>query len=254
MIKIAICQFNSIVGAVSNNANRLSELAREALIAGAQCFIAPELVLCGYPPKDLILNPDFLEICKDNLKKIANTAPIPMLLGAPEFDGSRIYNSAFLCFNENVQLIARKQLLPNYQVFDEKRYFTSGLNNKFYGFEFNKKRFGVSICEDAWSSKICDGKNLSFYNKNPIENLVLKYKADIIINLSASPFEREKPKQRENLFKYLAKYYARPVILVGQVGANDGLIFDGGSLFANYQGKIISKAKTFKEDLLLIEV
>lgn len=252
---VAVCQFNPIIGAVEYNLKQLLKLARNALHMGADYFIAPELALCGYPPKDIILNYDFIKICNFNLKKLAEISPIPILLGAPEWDGGQIFNSAFLCFNDKINIVARKQLLPNYGVFDEKRYFTAGTKTKFYGFESENKRFGVSICEDAWANRIfCKDLLPIIYNNDPIKNLVSKFKIDILINLNASPFEKNKIKLRETLFRCLAKYYRKPLISVSQVGANDGLIFDGGSMAINRKGDVLSKVENFKEGLFLINI
>lgn len=243
-MKLALCQLNPTVGAVRSNAQRLLEFAREAHLRGAELMFSPELSLCGYPPQDLLFNKDFLRSCETELKYLANEVPIPIIAGAPGQGG---FNAAFYCFVGEMRLIARKRLLPNYQVFDEQRYFKPGPSEILNGFDFVGKRFGVSICEDAWNDF------LGLYPENPIRDLV-QQGADMIVNLTASPFEMDKVEEREQMFVDLAQRYGKPVLVVGQVGANDSLIFDGGSLVLDPKGRVLARGRDFEEELILCTV
>ncbi|MES2505019.1 MAG: nitrilase-related carbon-nitrogen hydrolase [Myxococcota bacterium] len=247
-MQIAVCQFNPTVGALSQNAIRLLTYAHEAAALGAEFMLTPELALCGYPPKDLVLRPDFLDACALQLISLAKAAPIPMIVGAP-VDG---FNAACWCYQGQIRVIARKRLLPNYQVFDERRYFKPGPADDFNGFEFAGKRFGMSICEDAWNDEQFWKHRL--YEEDPIWDLAKSHQVDVLVNLTASPFEMNKAAERESMFRHLAMRYELPTLVVGQVGANDGLIFDGGTVGFDADGEILYKATDFKEELIICKL
>jgi predicted amidohydrolase len=241
-VKVALCQFNPTVGAVHENAWRLFEFVCDAKQRGAKLMFAPEMALCGYPPKDLMGNADFHQACQAELDLLAQKSPVPMILGAP--DGR--YNAVFYCANGKAEVVARKQLLPNYQVFDDKRYFTPG------DYLPPWTKWGITICEDAWNDEQFWQNRR--YELDPVHELVTRANPDILVTLMASPFEAGKAELRERMFAHMAKRYSRPVWVVGQVGANDGLIFDGGSMLLNAQGEITQRATSFEEELILCEV
>lgn len=241
-MQIALCQFNPVIGAISKNVERILVFAGQAHTQKAELIIFPELAICGYPLKDLVFLSDFLEACEAGLSQLAEKTPVPILMGAPSRER---FNSAYFCWNKRSESIAQKRLLPNYQVFDEQRYFKPGITQNKNYLEFSGKRLGITICEDAWSEKVG-------YDQNPIQDLVQKYQADILVNIMASPFELGKSEERENMFCQLAKRVQKPFLIAGQVGANDGLIFDGGSLCISAQGEVLWRAKSFEEDLQVI--
>ena len=241
-MQIAICQFNPVIGAISQNVERILAFARRAHTEKAELIIFPELALCGYPPKDLVFSPDFANACEAGLSRLAEQTPVPVLIGAPSRER---YNSAYFCTVGFFALVAKKRLLPNYQVFDEQRYFVAGSTEDQNILELGAKRLGVSICEDAWSEVVG-------YEQNPIQDLVQKHQVDILVNLTASPFELGKSAEREAMFCELAKRYRKPFLIAGQVGANDGLIFDGGSLVIDPRGQVLWRAKSFEEELWVI--
>lgn len=241
-MQIAICQFNPTVGAVSQNIERILAFAGQAHAQKAELIIFPELALCGYPPKDLVFLPDFMDACEAGLVKLARQSPISILMGAPARER---FNAVYLCSQGKVSLVAKKRLLPNYQVFDERRYFKPGSAQDSNCLELGGLRLGINICEDAWSEVIG-------YDQNPVLDLVQK-QVDILVNMTASPFELGKIQRREDMFCGLARKYKKPFLIVGQEGANDGLIFDGGSLFVDAQGLVLWRAKSFEEELQVIK-
>jgi predicted amidohydrolase len=241
-MQIALCQFNPTIGAVAQNIERILAFAGQAHAQNADLIIFPELALCGYPPKDLVFLADFIDVCEAGLLRLAQNAPISILIGAPTRDR---FNAAYLCSHGKVTLIAKKRLLPNYQVFDEHRYFQVGESQNSNVLEWDCLKIGVNICEDAWSEVVG-------YTENPILDLVQKHRVDILVNMTASPFEVGKSEKREEMFCGLARKYQKPFLIAGQVGANDGLIFDGGSLFINAHGEVLWRAKSFEEQLQVI--
>ncbi len=248
-MKVALCQFNPVVGAITQNGARLLEFAHKAGKNGADLMLAPELALCGYPPKDLMGNSDFHAACKAQLTQLAEQAPIPTIMGAPD----SLYNAAFYCFAGQHQVVARKQLLPNYQVFDDKRYFKPG--GYIPPFETGGQggfSVGITICEDAWNdAEFWPNRR---YDLDPVNELVNRDNPDILVTLMASPFEPGKAAIRDAMFSHMAKRYSKPVLVVGQVGANDGLIFEGGSMMIDAQGEIVHRAADFQEDLVICEL
>lgn len=243
-MQIALCQFNPTIGAISQNIERILAFTGQAHAQKADLILFPELALCGYPPKDLVFLPDFIDACEAGLAKLAQQSPISILIGAPTRDR---FNAVFLCAAGKVSLVAKKRLLPNYQVFDEQRYFKPGRAQDPNFLELSNLKIGVSICEDAWSEVVG-------YDQNPVLDLVQKHHVDILINITASPFELGKTQEREDMFCDLARRHQKLFLIAGQVGANDGLIFDGGSLYIDAQGEVLWRAKSFEEDLRVIAV
>lgn len=245
-MKIAIAQINPIIGDFQYNFNKIQEFADKAKILSCELVVFSELVISGYPPLDLLERKDFVDANLDCLNKLVNSIHgIGVICGSitknPANTGKPLFNSAILFENGNILHQANKRLLPNYDVYSDSRYFESGLSYNFYSYK--KHKIGLAICEDIWND--CA--------KNPI-SLMVKNGADIIVNVSASPFYVGKNKIRKNLLSTLAKKYNVPIIYANQVGGNDSLVFDGASMAVNRYGKVIVRTFDFKEDLITFDL
>ena len=232
IVKIALAQLNPTVGAIRSNADLALAAVEEALQKGAQLVVTPELLISGYPPKDLLLRESFVVECDRVVDELARRLPpeIGLLLGHPTHKmvpENRIANAASLLFNGEVQQTIHKTLLPNYDVFDEQRYFRPSANTT--PIQFQNLLLGVHICEDAWW-----GETTTFYDDpatrqpDPIDQLASSG-VDLFINLSASPFELNKPGRRLEIARRHVAAHDRPLLFVNQVGGNDDLVFDGAS-------------------------
>jgi len=260
-MKIAIAQINPTVGDLTGNTDRILSAAQQASDLGAHLLLTPELSLCGYPPRDLLMRPSFIEQMKLQLQTLAKSLPagLTALVGLAEQNLSAaangqkpIFNSVALLQNGEIADIFHKRLLPTYDVFDEDRYFESGTEaNSFMLTQQNRSiHIGVTICEDLWNSESFWGKR--HYPIDPIQELVAKG-VDIVVNLSASPFVSGKQVLREKMIGHAAKQNGCPIVYVNQVGGNDDLIFDGQSLAVSRTGKLISRAKAFETDLQAVD-
>jgi NAD+ synthase (glutamine-hydrolysing) len=234
----ALIQMNPVVGALEQNADQIIAKARSAAKDGVQLIVFPELSLCGYPPEDLILRPHFIEDCSHQLERLANELPknVFIAVGAPVIDKHGRYNAAIVFHDGNQIGIYRKMLLPNYGVFDEKRVFDAG--SEAFTFDAFGTQVGIQICEDSWepSGKAC---------------LALKKeRADVVINLSASPYHRGKRLEREHVFAETAKELDAPLLFCNQVGGQDELVFDGGSAVFSQSGELLAHAPLFTEHIL----
>lgn len=239
MLKIALAQINPCVGDIEYNANKIISNIKKARNAKANIIIFPELALTGYPPEDLLLKPHFIEENLRYLKIIEKESKgIIVLLGFVDKSEEKIYNACAFIKDGILKDIYRKIYLPNYGVFDEKRYFTPGSFLSFYTFEGYK--FCVSICEDIWQ----EGFVRSLSNK----------KLNFIVNISASPFHLGKVSLREKIASNLAKKANAFVFYTDLAGGQDELVFDGTSMVVSPSGKIVSAAKRFEEDFLLFEL
>ncbi|MBU1612031.1 MAG: NAD+ synthase, partial [Proteobacteria bacterium] len=232
-MKIGVLQLNPVAGDLDGNATRIVEAATRAAEAGAQWCMTSEMALTGYPPKDLLLYRSFVVRAQEKVLEVAGRLgeSIPLLLGAVEAnlsgEGKGIYNSAFLCMDGQIVRTFRKTLLPSYDVFDEDRYFESGLvldgaSKPRNIFTFMGKRIGVTICEDAWNDK--DFWPIRTYHADPVEALC-REGVDLLVNLSASPFSLGKQAVRERMLGSVAKKYGIPLLYSNQVGGNDELVF-----------------------------
>ncbi|MDA9336212.1 NAD+ synthase, partial [Candidatus Pseudothioglobus singularis] len=232
-IRIQIAQFNPIVGDIKLNAQKMLDLSIEANNAGAHLIIFPELALTGYPPEDLLFRDGFINQVKDEITNFCNLAPsdISILFGAPNKNDDLLFNSAYLIQNNRIISIYNKQELPNYGVFDEKRYFSSGDDS--FVFECQNTKIGVLICEDQWV-------------EGPISNLC-QSKIDIVVSLNASPFQLNKQSERINICKNYALKFDITFIYVNMVGGQDEVVFDGNSFIVNNQGDVSLQLPAFKE-------
>ncbi|CAB5495637.1 NAD+ synthase [Bathymodiolus thermophilus thioautotrophic gill symbiont] len=230
-LKIDIAQINPTVGDLSGNTNKIIDLSHKSHELGAHLLIFPELALSGYPPEDLLLRKGFINQVEVNIETIRKQLPESMsvLFGAPIFIDGCLYNSACLIQHGRVRYY-HKQHLPNYGVFDEKRYFTPGQNVMV--FECQKQRIGVLICEDAW-------------DESPM-NAVVNHGAQTIISLNASPFQKNKHEQRLEVIKQRVLENKVGFIYVNMVGGQDELVFDGGSFVMNNKGEITHQLPFFQ--------
>jgi NAD+ synthase (glutamine-hydrolysing) len=231
----ALIQLNPTVGALEQNANRIIALAQEAVENGAQLIVFPELSLCGYPPEDLILRPHFIRDCDKQLERLSAKLPkeVFTVVGAPVTDGTGRYNAAVVFNNGQMTGIYRKMLLPNYGVFDEKRVFNEG--REAFTFDAFGKKIGIQICEDSW---LADGDAC---------RALAAEKPDLVVNLSASPYHRGKRLEREEVFAAAARQLNAPLLFCNQIGGQDELIFDGGSMVFDANGTVTARAPLFQE-------
>ncbi|WP_392483064.1 NAD+ synthase [Nostoc sp. C110] len=256
-MKIAIAQINPTIGDLLLNAQKILEAAQRAASSGARLLLTPELSLCGYPPRDLLLNPSFVEAMGITLQNLAQDLPpnLAVLVGTVEPNpnayisgGKTLFNSMALLENGQVKQVFHKRLLPTYDVFDERRYFEPGLQANY--FTLDNIDIGVTICEDLWNDEEFWGKRS--YAVNPIADLAI-LGVDLIVNLSASPYTVGKQQFRETMLSHSAVRFQQPIIYANQVGGNDDLIFDGCSFALNRQGEIMSRARGFDTDLMVVE-
>ncbi len=238
-LKIALAQTDFRVGDIAANCIDIistAKHAREQL--GADMIVFPELIVTGYPAEDLLLRPDFIEEANNTIHHLAETVTdIAMVIGFPELANGKLYNSAVVLHDGVCIACYRKQALPNYGVFDERRYFTPG--NQPCVFEFNGRFIGLTICEDVWQTGIIEATKQAG--------------AELLLTLNASPFNLGKIHQRETVICSQIKAAGIPIVYVNQVGGQDELIFDGASFVANAQGEIVYRAPEFEELTGLIE-
>ena len=239
-LKTALIQMNPAVGALEENANRMIIDAQGAAGTGAQLIVFPELALCGYPPEDLVLRPQFIQDCDRQLKRLADKLPkqVFTVVGAPLTDGTGRYNTAVVFHGGQVVGIYRKMLLPNYGVFDEKRVFDAGCE----AFTFNAfgTKVGIHICEDSWQPE--GAACVALAVEQP----------DLVLNLSASPYHRGKRLERDNVFSAAARKLNASLLFCNLVGGQDELVFDGGSAAFDASGSVTARAPLFVEHTLLI--
>ncbi len=256
-MKIAIAQLNPTIGDLPKNAQKILDAAHQAVAKGARLLLTPELSLCGYPPRDLLLNPGFVQAMDITLRQLARNLPpkLAVLVGTVEENlkghvsgGKPLFNSIALLEQGSVQRVFHKRLLPTYDVFDENRYFEPGLQANY--FTLDNLNIGVTICEDLWNDEEFWGK--LNYATNPIADLAI-LGVDLTVNLSASPYSFSKPQFRETMLRHSAVRFGQPIIYANQVGGNDDLIFDGGSFALNRQGEIVCRLRAFETDLRFVE-
>lgn len=255
-MKISLAQINPTVGDIAGNTQMIVSSIREAKRNGARLVIFPELAVCGYPPKDLLLREGFVDDCQKAINIIAyECTNITAIVGTVTKNnmktGRNLYNSATICANGVNLYDYHKRLLPMYDVFDERRYFEPGKGSLCVPI-FDKGKcyhVGVLICEDIWN-EITNGEEL--YDNNPVATTIAAG-ADVLVCISASPFCIGKPDLRRNLIHSYAKKYNVPVVFVNQVGGNDDLIFDGSSMIIWPSGTA-SRSLSFKQDLMTVDL
>ncbi len=252
-LKIGVLQLNSTIGNFAANRRKLLAGCEAACARGAEFVLAPELFLCGYPPRDLLLRTDFVEA---NLTALAEAAKgvgkIPLCVGYvdqnPERPGRPLRNSAAVLQNGKIVWRTHKCLLPTYDVFDEDRYFEPAKN--ITPFEFNGHKLGITICEDIWNDQ--DFWLERLYRRDPVKELIAQG-AEAIVNISASPWYDGKERTRLEMLQRVARDESVPLAYANLVGANDELIFDGHSVVLNKRGEPLALGKGFAEDLLVVD-
>ena len=254
-MKIALAQINPTVGDFTGNLAKIVSASQRAAGSGARLTIFSELVLCGYPPADLLDKPSFLARCAtavDELRQATATLPTAVLIGvalpAPAGSGKRAVNAAVLMDKGQILLEQHKMLLPFYDVFDEQRYFAPATSQRVI--EFEGERLAITICEDAWNDKNFWPQRL--YPIDPVEDL-MRQKPTVLVNISASPFWHGKRDIRRHMLFTIARRHKIPVFLCNQVGGNDSLIFDGSSFGLAADGTLLAQAASFREDIVMAD-
>jgi NAD+ synthase (glutamine-hydrolysing) len=253
-MKVYIGQINSTVGALGSNAELIRRAYDEGVRAGADVVLVPELAVTGYPPRDLLDRPFFIDAAleiRDAL--VAMTGDTTLVFGCPvrnaNWCGKPLHNAAVVARNGKVLLEQHKTLLPTYDVFDELRYFEPARSVQLV--EIAGRRVGVSICEDFWFDDEAHGRKL--YCRNPVDELA-RQGAEIFLNISASPFNAGKRRTRWDIFSKIAARYDAPLVYVNQVGGNDELLFDGSSVVFDQTGRTIYCAPAFEEHGSLVKL
>jgi NAD+ synthase (glutamine-hydrolysing) len=238
-VRLALAQINPVVGDLDGNRNLILERIAEAKAGSADLVIFPELAVTGYPPEDLLLRPGFVRAAEESVEVIAREARgATVLVGAPHFDRD-LYNACYVCAGGEVRAVYRKRFLPNYGVFDEDRYFASGRD--LILLEHGKTLVGLTVCEDMWQPG------------PPATDLGLAG-AELLVNISASPFYVGRDREREEMFVTRARDNLCFVAFCNTVGGQDELIFDGHSVVIDDEGTVIARAPGFEDALLVADI
>ena len=238
-MRLALAQMNSVVGDLDGNRRRIVERVEEARGQGAHVVLFPELAVTGYPPEDLLLRPGFVRAAERSLEEIARAAAsVVVLVGFPHFDRD-LYNACAVCADGEVKAIYHKRFLPNYGVFDELRYFAPG--NDLVLLEHGRTLIGPTVCEDVWQPG------------PPATDLALAG-AELIANISASPYHVGKEREREDMLVTRARDNVCFLAFCNAVGGQDELVFDGHSVVLDDEGRVLARAPGFEEALLVVDV
>jgi NAD+ synthase (glutamine-hydrolysing) len=253
-MRLGLAQINTTVGDLAGNRRRILDAYASLVGRGAQLVVFPELATCGYPPRDLLFKRRFVPDVEDSLRTLAEAiGEVPALVGTVEANragpGRPFYNAAAFCHRGKVALTARKCLLPTYDVFDEDRYFEPAAQPTVITHE--GIRVGVTICEDIWTHPMISTRRL-YGGLDPVRQLASQ-KCDIMVNLSASPWNHGKGCVRQTLVTDAARALGCPVAYVNAVGGNDELIFDGRSLVSDPAGRVRTGMAAFAEELTVVE-
>lgn len=250
-MKITLAQLNYHTGNFELNTNKIIDAINTAKNENVDLIVFSELSVCGYPPRDFLEFNDFINLCIENVNKIASHCiGIAAIVGSPtvnpKIEGKDLFNSAYFLTNGKVEQIIHKTLLPNYDVFDEYRYFEP--NRDFNIVNFKGKKIAVTICEDLWNLN-----TNPMYIHVPMDELI-KQNPDFIINIAASPFSKTQIETRLDVLKSNAIKYNLPLIYVNHIGAQTQLIFDGGSCVIGSNGNAISQLRHFEEEVLTVDL
>ena len=254
-MKIALAQINTTVGDLRGNCARILDFYHRGVTAGGDVVMTPEMAITGYPPRDLLAKHRFVE---DNLQAldelVAQIGSTALLVGYVDFNPKRpgrdYVNAVALIQSGKIIGRRHKMLLPTYDVFDEDRYFQPADTNTVI--DFADQRLGLTICEDIWTQ---DYLPAQLYERSPIHDLMRGPKnAELLLNLSASPYHRGKERVRQHMLRGVAQQYKVPVVYCNLVGGNDELIFDGNSLVFDASGKLLAQGAAFAEDLVVVDL
>jgi NAD+ synthetase len=255
-MKIALIQFNPVIGDFAANTGKMLEWINRAKQQDCGLAVLPELAISGYPPQDLLERPAFLSDHEQALNHlIENTKGIGVLCGTvtrhTDTAGKSLHNSAILFEDGDTLFVTQKRLLPTYDVFDETRYFEAGRES--HEFTYKGLNLAITICEDIWNDKNVFDRQL--YAVDPVYALMASASRplDILINIAASPFNLGKVRVKQKIFSNICGKYGLPLLYVNQVGGQDSLVFDGGSLAMSRDGNIVAQAAMFCEDMVVID-
>ena len=245
-MKIALCQINPTVGAIKQNKELILKKYQEAINLGAELIVFPELALIGYPPQDLLLRNKFINNAAVALDEIAKQSTIPIIVGSTLVENDQLYNCSYICANGQIIDHYKKILLPTYDVFDEDRYFKSGDQPVIVEIAIGPKikKIGLQICEDLWDHTY--SRNLAGQLKNA--------GAELIINISASPYRVDRLVDRCNLIKTKVDNTGIPFLYCNLVGAQDELIFDGQSVVYDGKGNLLAQGNSFVEETIIVDL
>ena len=252
-VKIALGQINPTVGDFEGNAARIIDFARRARDRAAELVVFSELCVCGYPPRDLVEKPSFVQAnCRAASQIAESTRGIAVVVGlvtpAQSETGKSVMNSAALLRDGRTEFLQSKMLLPTYDVFDEMRNFAPAKHQEVM--PFGGRKLALTVCEDAWNDKHFWDRRL--YGIDPVE-MLMGAGGNFVINISASPFHIGKREFRSRMLAAIARQYKTPLVMVNQVGGNDQLVFDGSSLALAPDGRVAAQAKSFEEDLVFFD-
>jgi len=252
-MKIALAQINPIIGDFTHNTEKIMAAAERAIGLSCDLIVFSELIISGYPPRDLLEKKDFVEANLMHLQRLVKSIKgIGVICGVvdnnPNEKGNPLYNSAVLFDNGKILQQAHKRLLPTYDVFDERRYFEPG--KECSPFLYKDCQTGLTICEDIWNDK--DFLSRQLYPADPVESMI-KEGVNLFINISASPFHVGKREFKWDMFGSMAKKYMVPLLYVNQVGGNDSVLFDGISIAFDAQGRVAARARDFEEDMVVFD-
>ncbi|KIC96132.1 NAD+ synthase [Flavihumibacter solisilvae] len=250
-MKIVLAQQNYHIGNFSANTAKIIKAIREARSAGADMVVFSELCVCGYPPRDFLEFEDFIDQCYLSIDEIrAYTQDIAVIVGAPQrnavSEGKDLFNAAWFLYEGEVKAVAHKTCLPTYDVFDEYRYFEPGYS--WNVIPFKGRRIALTICEDIWALS-----ENPLYRVSPMDEL-MKQQPDLMINISASPFDYDHDEDRKEIVKANVLKYGLPMLYCNCVGSQTEVVFDGGSVYYNAKGELLKEMKYFEEDTGLIDL
>ena len=245
-LNVAVCQINPTLGNFQKNIDIISTNYRNAVEKGADLVVFPEMSITGYPPQDLLNNKEFINQNISYLNELSKSITIPCILGYVDFEGNKKFNAAAVCQDGKIVYKYHKIHLPNYDVFDERRYFHSGKSVGVFDLNINDSHYKIAlqICEDLWEDEYERKISEEIVNKNP----------DLIINISASPFAKDRKNERMKLIQSKYKNANCPFIYCNLVGGQDELIFDGFSMVFNNKAELINMASGFEEQIFLTDL
>ena len=251
-MKIAIAQLNYHIGNFEGNLEKMLKAVRQAEDAGADLVCFAEMAVCGYFPQDFLEFKDFIRLCNASIEKLTSVShKVGIIVGSPSInpvrEGKDLYNSAYLLYEGEIKHVQHKTLLPTYDVFDEHRYFQPA--SEFRVVEFKGVRFAFSICEDLWNI----GNENPLYTICPLDEMMPQH-PDLIINISASPFDTDQPRERMAVIRENVHRYKLPLLYINNIGAQTEILFDGASVVMSPDGTVYDELPYFQEDFRIYDL